>query len=1354
MSRARILNTWPVISAFLLIIAGTSGANGETINSDVRQSTNVLAATAADPNGPTILKYDINIFHQLAYGQDYYRIDAYTEVYDPQGPGDIATIKAIDANDNEFILGQPASGGYYGNREYGSTPPPLGNTQIVAIDQSGNSDTVSENLTNVVEELPTMLFPRENEVISETQPVFDWADVTDEQSAITYTINVCHEDWTSIWRVSNLTESEVQFNIDSSANELLQDGMSYRWSVHALDIFGNTSYSFGKFEIGTLIDYNAPKILLFDITTFHERDNYRIDAWADVNDPQGLGDIATVKGIDAIGHEFIFKYEGLGIHGSRYCVNHSYGSKPPPLGNARIVAIDQSGKSDVVRKSLTNIIEKLPTIIFPKEYGAISEIQPVFDWADVTDEQSTITYSINVYHPDFTKVWGVINLTESQAQFNFDGNATEALQDGMSYRWEVHARDTFGNESYADCSFKIGTLIDYNGPIILKYDINIFHQLAYGRDYYRIDAYAEVYDPQGPGDIATIKAIDANGNEFILGQPASGGYYGNREYGSTPPPLGNTQIVAIDQSGNFDTISENLTNVVEELPTMLFPRENEVISETQPVFDWADVTDELSAITYSINIYHQDRTKIWSASNLTESQVQFNYDGSANEALQDGMSYWWEVNAYDTFGNSSYSHGSLEIGTPIIFGNVIILENDHLRIELHPTLPYVYRYVFNSNGEVIYGHIVNTEFVAQIFYQGTLHDVKPSVDSVTQESDRICYHMRTEIESKEAVTFDLSYILNDDTVQVVFNNITEIPGYRLVFVRSPSLLTVRSTQPGAKLVFPESEGKLIDIGSANSGDADIVSGWKRPLLAGMLYHDSLIGVIHYDHLDMMLWTRVIDHSSEGRLATIGMDFNYRYAPTNFSTAAFIDVFDSVTTDLTVGLTFLNDYDGDLDVDWMDGAKFLRDQVQATPDPRYLSSFITKIHKAGINWPTDYLRLIKRLYHLTDHNKIYGYLLEYNSRIFSIFGVEEDLWPHWPLEDFIEVFQDAEELYNTFLSFHDNYSDYYPGTPGYDPNLRVIQHDGTPWPGGPLPGFDEAFMADPYDYATNVGIDRVRNTLERYPIKESHHIDVLSGFFPKDYSQNSPSSRERNRRGVQLIIDEFDKAGVDVTSEGLTGQCAESGIGWFLHIMWRPSSDLPFVNEESIPLMAFIYHGKTLYGSYEGLYSGQLHTPQAAIHALLDTLLLGTSSGTPISWDSLGIDKFYLIDLPWMALNQRFMEDYQEQGSRRRITYDADTFVEVDYEQNTYIVQVDGRIIAENYTTCFPKSQNRFLIFSRYAKEISVKLPQKWLDENQRIIELHALTEEGVGDVIPFQISDANLTFSAEANTPYRLDLVD
>jgi hypothetical protein len=881
-------------------------------------------------------------------------------------------------------------------------------------------------------------------------------------------------------------------------------------------------------------------------------------------------------------------------------------------------------------------------------------------------------------------------------------------------------------------------------PDIIAFHIGTFHD----SNGYHIDAWAEVHDPQGENDINTVKVIDANGDEFSLQYQGSDIYYGRANFELTLPPLGDTRIVATDKSGNSCTVNYNLANVVEQLPTVLFPEEGALISDIAPIFNWTDVSDDQSTIIYFLCVYRHDNGEIvWQLDNISESQVRFNFDGKANESLQAGLIYDLEVMALDTQRNSSYDFITFSIGS------YIFLENDLLNIKFHPIRPQADQYTLKTNNGTIYGDIANEMFHARVFFQDEFYNIEPSINSITQTSNRICYHMRIDKNSDLAVTFDLCYLLEGNTVEITFSNISEEPGYQLIYVRSPDLITIRGTQTGAKLVFPYAEGRLVDVATTEPGYADVdmdASSWGRPLLMGMLYYDSLAGIASYNHLDSILWTRVFDHSSQGRLCTIGMTFNYRYAPTNFSSATFIDVFDAETSELSVKLTFTGDYDGDQDIDWMDGAKFLRDQVKAVPDQRYLSSFITKTGKNGVEHISDHLTTIRKLFHLTDHNKIYSYLLDYNPRLNEVFGVEEDLDPDFAtLEDLREVFQIAEESYNTFLSFNDIYLDYYPGTPGYDPDLRVILDDGSPAQGWFLPSFPDAFQADPYDYAIQEGLDRVKRTVGRYPIKESYHIDVLSVVFPKDYSPGSPSSRERNRRGIQLIIDEFAKSGINITSEVLSGQLVESGIGWFLDTPRILTNHHPFSNPEIIPLIEFICHGKTLYGLYPDIYPAEVSAEQVAIYTFLEPLLLGANSAAHINYsepNDLEIDKFYLIDLPWMALNQRFMQDYEENGSYRKITYDSDTFVEIDYEDDTYTVQVDGRVIGRNYTTFFPKDKNTFLAFSRDQKSLSEPLPRGW-NENTTV---QKLTAEGNNENIPFEIKDRIIIFEVEANTPYKI----
>ena len=517
-------------------------------------------------------------------------------------------------------------------------------------------------------------------------------------------------------------------------------------------------------------------------------------------------------------------------------------------------------------------------------------------------------------------------------------------------------------------------------PNIISSYIGTFHD----KNNYRIDASAEVIDPQGEDDINTVKVIDVNGGEFNLHYFGSNSYYANSNLGQTLPPFGDTRIVATDKSGNSCTVHHNLTNVVEQLPTILFPEDGALISDTEPVFDWTDVLDEQSTIAYSLAVYRHDTGElIWQLNNIAESQALYNLDGNASESLQEGLFYDLEITAFDTLGNSSYAFITFSIGS------YKILENDIFIIRFHPYRPYIEQCTSKTNNGIIYGDIVNEMFSARVFFQDEFYDIVPSLNSITQASDQIYYHMRIDIDSELAVTFDLSYILNENTVQITFGNVTEESGYRLIYVRSPDLMTIRGVQPNAKLVVPYAEGRLIDVATSDPGYVDLdldASGWSWPLLMGMLYHNELAGIVSYDHLDMLLWERIYDDVSEGRLCSIGMNFNFRYAPTNFTSAAFIDIFDSVTSELSMKLTFTGDYDGDQDIDWIDGAKVLRAQVEATPNQMYLSSFITK--SCAIS-PTDGLEPISKIYHLTDHNKNYSYLLAYHPCLKHIFGTEVD-----------------------------------------------------------------------------------------------------------------------------------------------------------------------------------------------------------------------------------------------------------------------------------------------------------------------------------------------------------------------------
>lgn len=860
-------------------------------------------------------------------------------------------------------------------------------------------------------------------------------------------------------------------------------------------------------------------------------------------------------------------------------------------------------------------------------------------------------------------------------------------------------------------------------------------------------------DVEPASEISKVQIIDANGGVFQLGQCGPGCYWGTQAYPYDNFPFGIAKLVIYGANNDSVFVEKNIINVIEQLPTLNSHQNNEYISDKNPTFIWDVVIDEQSSIKYNINVNKKNSGYIWGNQGLIENEVVFNHDNAAIENLMDNNTYSVETIALDTLGNASYSITNIKVGEPVV------LENEYLSIYFNDNYPFVDKYIDRENDGIIYGELFNAPWSnAIVYYHDQTYMREPFVDSLIVKEDRVIYKIYVDIDSKKVATFNFTYVVEGKNVKVIFSDVAESEGCKFISYTSPNLITIGEDQADSKMIYPMNEGRLIDLKNSTTGKADIYlnlsSGTYYALTCCGLYHAQLGCLMSWDNLDLNLSTLIHDESDDfKKYASFYMKFNYRYEPTNFEKATFIDVFDEYTNQLSVDLTFFKDIDYDSDIDWIDAAKALRQHYTIKPEEQYLNSFIGKINTHGISSMDQHLNTVKRINNLTDNNKVYLYLLEYGP-LYEVFGKDTDLWESWSQPALDTLIQKASELYNTTLSFHDVYNDYYPGTPFYDPALRAIMPDGSPMSGWPLDNYEAAYRIDAYDYMQSAGIERINSTLSRYPIKETYHLDVLSLVFPLDYCIDSPSSLERTRRGAQMIIDEFDKHGVDITSEGLTTQYAESGIGFFLDTPRTFAKELPFGNEQIIPFIEFLFHGKTLYGLYEDIFPiNEWPRQKYEAHAFLDPLLLGANAWSHINhmaWDDLEIEKFYLIDLPWMMTNTREMNDYYENGSYAKMIYDDDTFVEIDYDANTYTVQVDGKIIGKDYSTVYPKSDSVILAYSKEKRALSIELPAHW-NSNYHLLELSDLGPVGL---VNYDISGNQITFNAKANTPYKLFVGD
>jgi hypothetical protein len=295
-------------------------------------------------------------------------------------------------------------------------------------------------------------------------------------------------------------------------------------------------------------------------------------------------------------------------------------------------------------------------------------------------------------------------------------------------------------------------------------------------------------------------------------------------------------------------------------------------------------------------------------------------------------------------------------------------------------------------------------------------------------------------------------------------------------------------------------------------------------------------------------------------------------------------------------------------------------------------------------------------------------------------------------------------YNAILSYHDNFDDAYRDSPEWDESIIARNNRGGLQMGGVWAG-GQSYIIAFNKSAQKAGLERVRRTVNQMPVRGSYHIDVLSAVpMRRDYHPQRPESTRESLEGKFAIVREFNRLGIDVTSEGFAAPfVGVIGHSWHL---WR--NDVPlFAGEEPIPFIPMIYHGgPTTYG--RGIPNAA-HARQSALY--------GASYST--DWTKHATiqdlaDPIYLVVAPWTYLRDRKMQDYQRQGDLCRVTYAADTFVEVNQATGQWRVVVDGATLVENDLAVVRKG-SLVAVYARTPRRAKVDLPDGLRGKRLKII---------------------------------------
>jgi hypothetical protein len=408
------------------------------------------------------------------------------------------------------------------------------------------------------------------------------------------------------------------------------------------------------------------------------------------------------------------------------------------------------------------------------------------------------------------------------------------------------------------------------------------------------------------------------------------------------------------------------------------------------------------------------------------------------------------------------------------------------------------------------------------------------------------------------------------------------------------------------------------------------------------------------------------------------------------------------------------------MDWLDGAKAVRRRMPARPTRFYDNKLIYGIHCDEPKFAKPQAtfeqceKIIAEVAALIDHSPqvvhLWGW--QYRGKDTGYPAVAEVNPRAGAYESLMRLMENARKS-NCTVTFSDNYDDAYKSSPAWDPKFIARRPDGELWESRNWTG-ENSYILGLAKYMNGPGKARVQYTCERYRLRETIHVDVLS-YYPirNDWDRALPASGIKNLfEGRYKILEAFANLGIDVSSEAL--RYAFIGkISCFWHM--PTPAPCPF-GGRPIPLLPTIYRQSALWGE-----AGRNH---GLIDRILNMLFYNMCPHLSIDANTAPediTDLFYLMMVPWFRLHSRKLESFRREGERVVIGLEGDCRIDLDWKSKTYKVRIDGVDVASDGSTYCPLGKERVAFYSTTANELSFPLPGEWRQDRLRG---RALSREG------------------------------
>jgi hypothetical protein len=450
------------------------------------------------------------------------------------------------------------------------------------------------------------------------------------------------------------------------------------------------------------------------------------------------------------------------------------------------------------------------------------------------------------------------------------------------------------------------------------------------------------------------------------------------------------------------------------------------------------------------------------------------------------------------------------------------------------------------------------------------------------------------------------------------------------------------------------------------------------------------------------------------------------------------------------LDFLVASDSNKPVDWLDAAKLVRQRMPPIPSAYYHDKFMYNIL---CDLPRPHLPVctfeqleerIRQLAAMIDGApqvvQIWGW--QYRGKDTGYPAVAEVDHRLGTYDDLIRLMQNSEK-YNARVTLSDNYDDAYKSSPAWDASMVARRPDGQLWYSRNWTG-EPSYVLGMAKYMDGPGAERVRYTCDRYKLRETTHIDVLTYYsIRNDWDPQHPASGVKNLQARYKVIDLFKQHGVDVTSEfiryAFIGKvsCFENGMS---------GGPCPF-GGEPIPLQAAIYRKSAIWG--------QQGHPLDTIDRVLNALFYNGYSYVQGSEDppfdapvTQAIEVFYLSHVPWFKLHQLHIESFRRDGDRAILELEGGSTVEVNYKTREYAVHLEGIEIASDGNTFCPLDDERIALYSLRGGPLRAKLPSGW--NGTKVAAISLAVYEPDRKTLPVKIEDGFAIVDVPSRRPVML----